>query len=167
MVRRQARSGGQRLGAAISDLPAVLAEGYTFTGLGGGLLVVELTLARRRRRSPSASPTAVPIEPAAYVPRRSSVAPVGTVLAAAVGGELLDGAAGDDLVERGFLVAGLAEDAAEALDVLADGGRAGEDDGDVRLGDVDPFVQDPRGRHDRLRPVVELQETSRRSLVLV
>ncbi len=39
--------------------------GYTFTGLGGVLLVVELTLAQRRRRSPGVSPTAVSVEPAA------------------------------------------------------------------------------------------------------
>ena len=55
---------------------------------------------------------------------RRSVAVVGAVLAAAVRGELLDGAAGDDLVEDGLLVARLAEDPAEPLDVLADRARA-------------------------------------------
>ena len=81
----------------------------------------------------------------------TSIAAVGAVLAAAVGGELLDGAAGDDLVERRLLVARLAEDAAEPLDVLADDAGAREDDRDVGLGDVDALVQDPRGRDDRVR----------------
>src|SRR5512135_2116500 len=90
--------------------------------------------------------------------RGSIAAAVGAVLPAPVRGELLDGPPGDDFVEDRLLVARLAEDAAEALDVLADGAGAGEDDRDVRLGDVDAFVQHPRGRDDRERPRVEPEQ---------
>src|SRR4051794_40641761 len=84
-----------------------------------------------------------------------SIPAVRAVLTPAVGGELLDGAAGDDLVEGGLLVAALAEDAPEALDVLAHAAGAREDDRDVGLGDVDALVQDPRRGHDRVRAGVE------------
>src|SRR4028118_1753197 len=73
-------------------------------------------------------------------PRRGARAARG-----AAGGSLLAGRGGDELVEDCLLVFLRAEDAPEALDVLALGGAAGEDDGDVRVGDVDALVQDVRG----------------------
>ena len=49
-----------------------------------------------------------------------SISIIRTVLPAPVRRKLLDRAAGDDFVENGFLIAGFAKDAAQALDVLAD-----------------------------------------------
>ena len=49
-----------------------------------------------------------------------SIPIIRTMLPASIRRELLDRAAGDDFVENGFLIAGFAQDAAQALDVLAD-----------------------------------------------
>ena len=49
-----------------------------------------------------------------------SIPIIRTMLPAPIRRELLDRAAGDDFVENGFLIAGFAQDAAQALDVLAD-----------------------------------------------
>ncbi len=49
-----------------------------------------------------------------------SISIIRTMLPAPVRRELLDCAAGDDFVENGFLIAGFAQNAAQALDVLAD-----------------------------------------------
>ena len=49
-----------------------------------------------------------------------SISIIRAVLSAAIRGEFFDRAAGDDFVENGFLIAGFAQDAAQALDVLAD-----------------------------------------------
>ena len=78
-----------------------------------------------------------------YQRRRSSSIPViRVVLPPPVRRELLGRAAGDHLVERGFLIARLAEDTPQPLNVLADRARARKHDRDIGLGDVDPFVQD-------------------------
>lgn len=51
----------------------------------------------------------------------NSIPIIRTMLPAPIRRELLDRAAGDDFVENGFLIAGFAKDASQALDVLADG----------------------------------------------
>src|SRR5262249_57471672 len=86
------------------------------------------------------------------------LAVIGAVLPTSVGGELLDGVPGDDLVEHGLLVARLAEDAAQPLDVLADRARPREHHGDVRLGDVHPLVEHSRGGDDPIGAPLELQQ---------
>jgi len=67
---------------------------------------------------------------------------------AGAGSAFFAGAAGDDFVEDRFLIFGT-EDAAQALDLLAGGGAAAHDDGDVSIGNVHALVQDPAG--DQLR----------------
>src|SRR6478752_7470917 len=47
----------------------------------------------------------------------------------------------DELVDRGELVLSWTQHAADALHVFAGALGAGGDDGDVRFGDVDPFVE--------------------------
>src|SRR5688572_3450806 len=85
-----------------------------------------------------------------------SVTAVGAMLPAAIGGKFFGGPPADDFVEEGFLVARLPEDTPEPLDVLADRARTRQDDRHVRLGDVHAFVEDARGRHDRIRACVEM-----------
>src|SRR5919107_1195362 len=68
-------------------------------------------------------------------------------LPAAAGGEHLARLSRDELVEYGPLALAWAEDAPEALDVLAARGAAGEDDRDPRVGDVHTLVQDVGGDH--------------------
>ena len=61
--------------------------------------------------------------------------------AAAVADAVFDRVLGDHFVEHGFLALATAEDTPEALDVLADGPRAGEDYRDIGFGDVDALVE--------------------------
>src|SRR5271157_4388240 len=86
---------------------------------------------------------------------RLSISIIRAVLPAPIRRELLDRAAGDDFVENGFLIAGFAKDAAQALDVLADLAGAGEDDRHVGLGDVHTLVEHLRRRDDRVGSAVE------------
>lgn len=80
---------------------------------------------------------------------RRLAALVGAVLAATLADAALGGDGGADLVEGGALALALAEDATEALHVLADAAVAGEDDADVGVGDVDALVEHLAGEQDR------------------
>src|SRR6185436_7048901 len=70
--------------------------------------------------------------------RTRSRSVVSNVIPALLADVLLARAGGDELVEGRVLALALAEDPAEALDVLADRAAPRED---VRHGDVDPLVQ--------------------------
>src|SRR5262245_521210 len=83
---------------------------------------------------------------------------VSIVIAPAVAGEGFAGVGGDELVEDGALAVFRAQDSAEALDVLAHGAAAAEDDGDVGVGDVDAFVQDFGGDDGAVATVGEALE---------
>ena len=87
-------------------------------------------------------------------PRRRALtrSAVSTVLAPPLAGEGLAGVAGDQLVESGALAVPLAQDAAEALHVLAHRSAARDDDRDVRRRDVDAFVQHLRGHDGAVAP---------------
>ncbi|KAK4045254.1 hypothetical protein OUZ56_032663, partial [Daphnia magna] len=80
---------------------------------------------------------------------------VSTVLPASIGGARLARLCGDEFVEACVFPLALAEDAAEALDVLSDRSGAGHDHGDVRIRDVDPLVEDARGHDRAIAPVGE------------
>ncbi len=80
-------------------------------------------------------------------PGADEISLVSNVLPPLLAGALLAGARGDQLVERGPLVLGLAEDPAEPLHVLPHRPRPGEDDGDVGLRHVDPLVEHLGGDH--------------------
>ncbi len=90
--------------------------------------------------------------------RGRSVAAIGAVLSAAIGGEFLNGPTCDHFVENSFFVAGLAENPSEALHVLANRSRAGQHHGDIGLGNVNAFVENTRGRHDRISSGVESEQ---------
>ena len=62
----------------------------------------------------------------------------------------------DELVEKSPLAVPLAKDSAQPLHVFADRTAPGKDDGDVRIGDIDPFVQHLRGDDRTERPQGEV-----------
>src|SRR5215208_798283 len=64
--------------------------------------------------------------------------------AAFAGRFALGGFAGDEFVEKRLFPFG-AEDAAEALDVLAGGGGAADDDGDVGVRDINALIKHAAG----------------------
>ena len=77
------------------------------------------------------------------------------MLPAALAGELLRDVAGYGLVEQGLLLAGLAQEPAQALDVLANAAGAGQDDADTGRRYIHPLVQDLAGYQDGIKEVYQ------------
>jgi hypothetical protein len=80
------------------------------------------------------------------------------MLPAFAGCEFLDGSASHDFVEGRAFASTLAEDTPQALNVFANAASPREDDGDVGLGDVDAFIQNTGGGHNRISAIVETFE---------
>src|SRR5215213_9989170 len=90
--------------------------------------------------------------------RTRTILPESMVLPPALAGELLGRAAGDDLVEDRLLALLLAQQPAEALDVLADGAGPRQNDADVGRRHVHALVEDLARHHDRVLAAVEALE---------